>query len=132
MQDPLDAYRQLITCPFCQTKFSDVVKIIPECGKLICGACHDELSESLDESKRYKCEACKEHHVLPEDGMLVCTILANLLRHPIEKPLSEQAKKLKQLLEIVQEELANLQAFDSRDFNRAHVCPAGARGQPSC
>ena len=71
MQDPLEAYQQLITCPFCQTRFTDVVKFIPDCGNYICGACYGEMIKILDESKRYKCEACKEHHVLPENGLAV-------------------------------------------------------------
>ena len=121
MQDPLDAYKQAFTCPFCQTKFSKEVKLIPDCGSFICGACNDELTESLDESKQYKCEACKEHHVLPENGLPACKQIAGFLCQPLEKPLSNSAKKLKQLIENVQEELANLQTFDPRDYVE-HTC----------
>ena len=120
MQDQLDAYHQATTCPFCQTQFSDVVKVIPECGKCICGTCYSELRQSLDDSKDYKCLACNETHVLPEIDLWNCTQLVALLRHPIEKPLSEQARKLKLLMESVQEELAVLKGFDPRDHIEQH------------
>ena len=120
MQDPLDAYHQATTCPFCQTKFSDVVKVIPECGKCICGTCYSELRRSLDDSKDYKCLACDEIHVLPENDLCNCTQLVGLLQHPIENPLSEQAKKLKLLQQNVQEELARLEGFDPMDCIEQH------------
>ena len=116
MQDPLDTYQQTFTCPFCQIKFSDVVKLIHDCGSFICGTCSDELNESLGRSKRYKCDACGDHHILPENRLPACKKLANFLRHPIEKPLSDQAKKLKPLIEDIQKELANLQTFNPRDY----------------
>ena len=31
--------------PFATCQFSDVVKLIPECGNSICGGCHDQLRE---------------------------------------------------------------------------------------
>ena len=46
MQDPLDAYQKAFACPFCKVMFSEVVKLIPDCGNFICGACYDELTES--------------------------------------------------------------------------------------
>ena len=116
MQDPLEAYNQAVTCPFCRTKFSDVIKLIPDCGSFICGACFDELSESLDGSKRFKCRVCDHHHVLPENGLWNCKMLLNLVRHPIEKPLNEQAKKLRLRIENVQEELSKLDSFDPREL----------------
>ena len=115
MLDPLDAYRQLITCPFCQSKFNGTVKLIPDCGKCICQSCLEHLIESLEESKSYECKACGESHILPERELPSCTLLVDTLRHPVEKPLSEQSKKLKHLVEIVQEELAKLRSFDPRD-----------------
>ena len=120
MQDPIDAYRETTTCPFCQTKFSEVVKLIPDCGKCICGTCYDDLIERSDETKEYKCHACGEHHVLPENGLPDCKQLVSLLLHPIEKPLSEQAKRLELLVESVRDELVKLRAFEPRDHVEQH------------
>ena len=120
MQDPLDAYNQAVTCPFCRTKFSDVVKLIPDCGSFICGACYDELVKSLEDSKRFKCQVCDDDHVLPKNGLSNCTMLLDLVRNPIEKPLNEQAKKLKLLTENVRDEMARLDSFDPRDHIEQH------------
>ena len=116
MLDPIDAYEKTTTCPFCQTKFSDVVKFIPDCGKFICGACYDELVKDIDESRNYECQACDDQHILPTAGLADCTQLVYLLRHPIEKPLSKLGKKLKRMVESVQEEMAKLNSFDAKDF----------------
>ena len=118
MQDPLEVFNRVTTCPFCQTKFSGVVKLIPECGEFICGICHDHLKDG--ESKEYNCKACDQVHVLPENGLPDCKRFADLLRHPVQKPLSKQAKKLKNLIEDVQEEMANLEAFDPKDHIEDH------------
>ena len=59
--------------------------------------------------------------MLPENGLPACKKFASVLRHPLEKPLSDQAKTLKQLIKNVQEELVDLQAFDPRDFIE-HTC----------
>ena len=120
MSDILEVFRQMATCPFCRNKFSDVVKLIPDCGNFICGACCQELADDLDVWKRYKCEACNDHHMLPGNGFPVCKQLVGLLRHSAEKPLSEQAKKLKLLIENVQEDLARLEAFDPKDHIEHH------------
>ena len=118
MQDPLEVFNRVTTCPFCQTKFRDVVKLIPECGEFICGICYDHLKEG--ESKEYHCKACDQVHLLPENGLPDCKRFVDLLRHPVEKPLSEQAKKLKNLIGDVQEEIAKLEAFDPRDHIEQH------------
>ena len=118
MQDPLEVFNRFTTCPFCQTKFSGVVKFIPECGELICGICYDHLKDG--ESREYNCKACDQVHVLPENGLADFKRFADLLRHPIEKPLSDQAKKLKNLIEHVQDEMVKLEAFDPRDHIEQH------------
>ena len=120
MLDPLVIFHKTLTCPFCQTKFSDVVKLIPDCGSFICGTCYDVLAERLGQSKEYNCTACDQQHVLPENGMANCKQLVGLLRNPVEKPLSEQARKLKLLVKNIEEELASLNVFDPRDYIEQH------------
>ena len=120
MQDQLDAYEKATTCPFCQIKFSDVVKLIPDCGNFICGTCYDYVIESVGQSRTFKCQACDCLHVLPESGLPSCKQLVGLLQNPIEKPLSDQAKKLKLLIETDQEELIKLEAFNPRDHIEEH------------
>ena len=103
-QDPLDTYEKALTCPFCRSKFSGGVKLIPDCGKCICDACYDDLKRS--DSKVYRCLACGQSHVLPENELPNCALVLDLLRQPIEKPLSQQARKLKRLVENLEDEMA--------------------------
>ena len=118
MHDPLEACQQVITCPFCQTKFTDVVKLIPDCGNFICGACFDGTErESGPNRSDTSAMLAKGIMCCPRTDCQNASRLAGLLPHPIEKPLSEQAKKLQaSSSRTVQEQMANLQAFDPRDF----------------
>ena len=118
--DPLEAYRRAVTCSFCESKMRDVVKLIPDCGKFICGHCYQDLRECLDDSGEFECKACNRRHKLLEKGFADCTQLLDLLRHPIEKPLSPQAEKLKHLIETVQEEIGRANALDSKQYVDEH------------
>lgn len=66
MQDPLDVVQRLLACPFCQARFRDVAKCIPDCGKFICGRCYEDLVERVDsrDSREYECKACDNVHIL--------------------------------------------------------------------
>ena len=114
--DPLEAYRRALTCAFCQHKMRDAIKCIPDCGKFICGLCYEELQDGLDELREFKCRACEKYHQLPESELADCTQMIDLMHHPIEKPVPPQAKRLRLLVDKIQEELRMLNAFDSKEY----------------
>ena len=105
-------------CELCLIKFShrSSVKVIPECGATICGDCHDNLNESLDDSSRFECRACGKSHTMPSVGLADVKFIMDMLKFQAqEKPLSEEAKRLKQLIEDVQEKINRMKAFNAQD-----------------
>ena len=68
----------------------------------------------LDKSGKYNCGACNGRHSIPRDGFPACDQLADLVSYPVEKPLSEDGKKLKKLLENVQREMEAVNSFNPK------------------
>ena len=105
-----------LTCPFCWHKFSDVVKLIPECGNSICGDCYEELRNGLMIVK-FQCKPCEgAWHTMPGDELPDNKALMKILRvKPQERPLSDKAKNLKLMLEHMQRRIGNLSSWDETD-----------------
>ena len=115
--------QQVLCCTFCNRQFSDVVKLIPECGNSICGECHDRLRDELDIlPAQYTCKACGDvGHMFPTKGLANNKGLMDLAKAtPTERPLGEQAKKLRELIERVDEEMKRLDSFDPGQYIREH------------
>ena len=108
----------ILACSFCDRKFTNTVKIIPDCGNLICGDCYDFLEMDVQESDRsYRCKACRLRHVLPANGYANCNQLLGLARSmPEERQMSVQAKSLRNLVKAVEKELKTLEEFDPREY----------------
>ena len=114
---------RLLFCSFCEQKFSDVVKLIPECGNSICGECHDGLREKLETMPaQYTCKACGDDgHLLAAKGLPNSKSLMELVRTaPSERPLSDHAKKLRELVERVDQEMKRLGSFNPEHVIREH------------
>ena len=114
---------QFLYCSYCGHQFSDVVKLIPECGNSICGECEEELRDELEKlPAQYTCKACEEEgHMFPAKGLPTNKGLMNLVKTaPSERPLSEQAKKLREILERVDEEIKRLGSFNPEQYIREH------------
>ena len=110
-----------LCCSFCQRRFSGVVKLIPECGNSICGECYAFLESELENlPAQYTCKACGEKdHLFSTRGFANNKTLMDLAKkEPIERPLSEQAKKLRELVGRVDEEIKRLDAFDPELYIR--------------
>ena len=106
-------------CSFCEERFSDVIKFIPDCGNNICGRCYEDLKEDVDEqTKEYKCVACKEIHTLPPNGLRdnKALMIAVKKMKPPEKALHPNAIKLRDLVKQVQDQMEKLQTFDGKQF----------------
>ena len=110
-----------LSCSFCHARFTDVVKNLT-CGDSICGHCYDGLRDKkVDDSRRFKCQACSEMHEMPINGLPNVKGLAHIAKRPrIEKPLSEEARKLKEKLPIVRAQLKALKSFDARTHVNKH------------
>ena len=114
---------RLLCCSFCVHQFSDVVKLIPECGNSICGECEDQLRDELENlPAKYTCKACgEEGHLFPKKGFVNNKSLMNLIKTaPSERPLSKEAKKVRELAERVDEEMKRLESFDPEQYIREH------------
>ena len=106
-----------LKCAFCKERFLDVVKIVSGCGESICGDCYEELKENVDKRGEFKCKACESSHTMPHEGFMDNRSLRRILkRNKIEKPLIEEAKTLKRLVESLPGQLSDLESFDDRDY----------------
>ena len=115
---------RLLFCSFCEHRFSDVVKLIPECGNSICGECEDQLRDELENlPAKYTCKACGEGkmHLFLANGLPNNNVLMEMVKTtPSERSLSEQAKKLRELVGRVDEEIKRLHSFDPDQCIREH------------
>ena len=110
-----------LMCAYCKKKFVDVVKIVPSCGESICGDCYEELKEGMEESFTFKCQACKKSHKMSEDGFIDNRSLSRMLkRQKIDKPLTEEAAKLKRMVNALEAQVRGLQSFDEQDYIHHH------------
>ena len=112
-----------LCCSLCHRRFSGVVKLIPECGNSICADCHEDLREELEKlPAQYTCKVCDEgDHLFPAKGLPNNKSLMNLANTaPSERPLSEQAKKLREAVERVDEEIKRLGSFDPEQYIFEH------------
>ena len=112
-----------LCCTFCDHQFSDVVKLIPECGNSICGECEDQLRDKLDKlPAQYTCKACgEEDHTFVAKGLPINKSLMDLVKTaPRERPLSDQSKKLRELIEKVDEEIQKLTSFIPEQYISEH------------
>ena len=114
----IDQIGDELSCSFCKRRFSDVVKLISECGNNICGACYEDLKADMDDeqTKEYKCVACGERHTLPSIGLPDNKPFLALLSKmkPPEKPLHPNAKRLRELVREIEEKIRELQSFDGK------------------
>ena len=93
----------LLNCSFCHEKFVDIVRCLP-CGEAICEDCC-MFKLNLNNSREFKCNACKSTHKMPEEGLPFYLRLMKLLEiKPDEVSRSPQVEQLKQLLISLQEE----------------------------
>ena len=114
---------RMLCCSFCEQKFSDVVKLIPECGNSICAECHDGLRDKLETLPAvYTCKACgEEGHTFPAKGLPSIKNMMDLAKTaPSQRPLSEQAKKLRELVRRMTEEIRKLKSFNPEKIINEH------------
>ena len=102
-------------CSFCKQKFKDVVKLVPICGESICGECSDALLEGMNKAREFKCQICQKKHTMPAEGLTEAKSLSRMLKkRKLDKPLTNEAKKLKSELVDVQKQLSALKSFEPR------------------
>ena len=104
-----------LACSFCGAKFSDVVKLIPQCGNSICGDCYEALTEELADSRQFSCKACDhEAHKMAEEGLPNNKAVLQLLQvRPLEKGLNDKTKRLKSSISDLQQRVELLKSFDA-------------------
>ena len=106
---------QGLKCSFCGAKFSDVVKLIPQCGNSICGDCYEALTEELADSRQFSCKACDhEAHKMAEEGLPNNKAVLQLLQvRPLEKGLNDKTKRLKSSISDLQQRVELLKSVDA-------------------
>ena len=106
--------QDMLKCNYCQLSFVDVVKVVPECGVLICGACHDDLTSSSN--RQFECQSCHKQHTVPHEGLAdVKPIMQMLKLKPEHLTASDQSNEFKRQIEEVKERIARLESFDSQE-----------------
>ena len=117
--NPLSATAQdMFKCSFCQLSFVDVVKAVPDCGALICGACHDDLNSPSDSNRQFRCKSCHKDHNMPKEGLADVKAIMEMLKFKPEKLVTEkdgEAEGLKNQIEDVREKINRLESFNSQE-----------------
>ena len=121
---------RLLYCSFCGVRFSDVVKLIPECGNSICGECHDGLRDELETlPAQYTCKACGEgDHLFPTKGVPSNKSLMELAKTtPSERPLAnnlciQSSDHLETLATF------SIEPIKDKEPNKGENTQAGAKG----
>ena len=112
---PSNTVESLFRCEYCKQRFTDVVKLINECGNSICGKCYDDLRDTMKQTDQYRCKACNQTHIMPKCGLGdVKTIMKMLNLKPEVKALSDEALELKKLIEETQNRIERLKNYDER------------------
>ena len=105
-----------LKCCYCHLRFTSTIKLVPECGQLICGECHDDIETSM-----YKCKKCGEMHSMPEGGLADVKALSDLIaQQPVDRVALEETEVLKSLVHEVKAKLDTLKSFDSEDHINAY------------
>ena len=114
---PASAIESCLKCQFCQHKFNSIVKLVPDCGNLICGECYDALKDALDSTGQYKCLGCHCFHSMPTAGLADVKggLMKMLQLEPEEKGLSNEAKFLRTLIQQAQDRISKLKSFDRNE-----------------
>ena len=117
--NPLSATAQdMFKCSFCQLSFVDVVKCVPDCGALICGACHDDLNSPSDSNRQFQCKSCHKDHNMPKEGLADVKAIMEMLKFKPEKLVTEkdgEAEVFKNQIEDVKEKINRLESFNSQE-----------------
>ena len=112
---PTSLIDECFKCQYCQTKFTSVVKLIPDCGHSICIDCYDDLWDSLDESNRFNCKACHQDHTMSSTGFLDNKCVMSFCKvQPVEKIISDEAKTLRQSLKEAADKIDEIKTFDTK------------------
>ena len=108
--------QDLLKCNYCQLSFVDVVKIVPDCGALICGTCHDDLNISSS-NRTFECQSCGKQHTMHQEGLADVKPIMQMLKLKPESPVaaSDQSNEFKSMVEEVRERIARLESFDSQE-----------------
>lgn len=116
MSHDTNAVEKTLRCSFCAERYSDTIKLIPDCGNSICGNCFDDLKSS--ESSQFQCLACGRQHALKSD-MPDNLALKRLLDHNKDK-LDEHARILMPLIAEMQEKVSMLKLSldDNENVNK--------------
>ena len=87
--NPLSATLQdMFKCSFCQLSFVDVVKVVPDCDVLICGACHHDLNSTSDSNRQFRCKSCQKDHKMSPEELADVMALMQMLKFKPEKLVS--------------------------------------------
>ena len=119
MSHDINAIEKTLRCSFCAERFSDTIKLIPDCGNSICGNCFDNLKSS--QSGRFQCLACQAYHTLKNGDMPDNLALKQLLDHNKDK-LDEHARILMPLIAEMQEKVSTLKVSLDDDENVNKCC----------
>lgn len=109
-------FEDLLSCCYCKTRFTDSVKLIPECGNSICQPCHEGLKDKLNGpsgSRQYVCAECGDEHELPADGLGDNKALLKMLVLPVAvMPPNPKEKLLNSKVRELQIKILQLKDFD--------------------
>ena len=103
-----------LSCSYCKHRFTDVVKLIPQCGNSICGECHEALVSDMSETREFKCKLCDHQpHTMPAEGLPNNSVVMRIIMmKPVNKALNEKTKKLKSTIEDIQQRIDVLKCYD--------------------
>ena len=111
----------ILKCSFCSVKFTNVVKLIPDCGNSICGECYEKLRTTVTSTNQYHCLECKTSHIMLKNGLGDNKGLLKMLQLKTkEKALNNKEKMLKGLIERVQEKVKKLKSIDEGEEINSH------------
>ena len=115
------AVESILKCSFCDLRFIDEIKIIPECGNSICGDCFEDLKTKFERKSQFDCRACDERHVVSISSVGDNKSLLKMLQlRPKERGLTDRAKLLKSFLLVVQEQVDELKQVNKQDEVNAY------------
>ena len=110
-----NSIEEVLKCSQCRLKFTDVVKLIPECGHSICGQCHSSAKDPSKQTNEIKCRTCNRVIVISGNGLPDNkTVMEVLKLQPQEKALTPTSQSLKKLIGEVELKLAELRTFDEQ------------------
>ena len=112
---------EILKCSYCRSKFTNVVKLVPECGSSICATCHDKLRGQLKiGSSGYHCQECNESHVMPAAGLSDNKALVKLIMLKNE-PKTDKLDMFKKFQEEIKAKIEKLRSMDA-DLEVGNYC----------